>query len=246
MKSYGEFSDLYDGLMDDVNYRSWGIYLKEIFKTSHIEVRSILEMACGTGNLTKELLELGYNVDGFDLSVDMLSVAKEKLKRYRNLRLFKLDMTKFAMDKKYDAVLAACDSINYILEYSGIYSCFERVYNHLKPGGIFVFDINSEFKLKDILGNNIFLEDRDNVFYTWENQLDESTGIVDFILTFFTTDDGSNYRRFDEHHRERIYAVDFLVEALNKSGFSKIEYYKAFTFDSVNNKTERISFIAIK
>jgi ubiquinone/menaquinone biosynthesis C-methylase UbiE len=246
MGTYEKFSILYDQLMDDFDYNKWGKYINDIIANKGLKGKNILEMACGTGNLTKELLRTGYFVDGFDSSEEMLALAGNKLRKYKGLRLFNMDMRNFKMDKNYDAVLAICDSINYILDERDIEKTFANVYRHLKPGGIFIFDLNSEHKLRNILGNNIFLEDREHVFYTWENQLDEETGIVDFILTFFVTDDGLNYKRFDEVHQERAYRTEDIKELLLKAGFQNIEAYEAFSFESFSNESERINYVATK
>lgn len=246
MDSYGEFSILYDQLMDDIDYKNWGSYIREIIVKKSINGKDILEMACGTGNLTKELLGMGYFVDGFDSSEEMLALAGNKLRKQKGLRLFNMDMRSFKMDRSYDAVVAACDSINYILNEIDLETTFLNAYRHLKPGGIFVFDLNSEYKLRNILGNNIFLEDREDIFYTWENQLDEETGIVDFILTFFVTEDGVNYKRFDEIHKERAYKTEDIKELLLKVGFQHIDAYEAFGFENYSDRSERINFVARK
>lgn len=246
MGSYGDFSILYDQLMDDFDYNKWGAYINEIISKKGINGKNILEMACGTGNLTKELLGLGYSVDGFDSSEEMLALAGNKLRKHRGLRLFNMDMRSFKMDRSYDAVVAACDSINYILDERDLEKTFVNTFRHLKPGGVFIFDLNSEHKLKNILGNNIFLEDREDIFYTWENQLDEETEVVDFILTFFVTADGVNYKRFDEIHKERAYKTEDIKELLLKVGFKHIEAYEAFSFRNCSAISERINFVATK
>mgnify|MGYP002737810240 FL=1 len=124
MDSYGEFALLYDDLMDDFDYVSWSRYIQDILTRKGFGEVSILEMACGTGNLTKELLNLGYKVDAFDLSHEMLAIANNKLANYKNKRLFKMDMKEFKLDRKYDAVISACDSINYILDEESLKNTF--------------------------------------------------------------------------------------------------------------------------
>ena len=246
MDSYGEFALLYDDLMDDFDYVSWSRYIQDILTRKGFGEVSILEMACGTGNLTKELLNLGYKVDAFDLSHEMLAIANNKLANYKNKRLFKMDMKEFKLDRKYDAVISACDSINYILDEESLKNTFTNVFNHLEDGGIFIFDINSEYKLREILGNNIFIEDREDVFYTWENQFQDETGICEFFLTFFQWTKGNDYRRFDEHHRERAYKVETVKRILGEVGFHEIKAYEAFSFKDVDDKSERINFVAKK
>ena len=246
MNSYGEFAMLYDELMDDFDYAAWGEYIQEILKNNGVGKTSILEMACGTGNLSEQLLKKGFSVDAFDLSHEMLAIANNKLSNFKNKRLFKMDMEEFKMDRTYGAIISACDSINYLLEETSLMKTFYRVYEHLENGGIFIFDINSEYKLKEILGNNIFIEDRDDVFYTWENHYNEDTGICDFYLTFFQSKNGSDYRRFDEHHREKAYSVETINRLLKEAGFTEILVYEAFGFKGIKDDSERINFVAKK
>ncbi|MGM0396252.1 MAG: class I SAM-dependent DNA methyltransferase [Bacillota bacterium] len=246
MSSYGNFAILYDTLMDDFDYAAWSEYIESIFKINRIQTGRILEMACGTGSLTEELLKRGFQVDGFDLSEEMLAQANSKLSGRRGFRLFRMDMTEFRMDMKYQAVVAACDSINYILSEESLLGTFKRVNEHLEDDGLFIFDINSEYKLMEILGDNIFIEDRDNIFYTWDNSFDQTSRICEFYLTFFYSEDGNNYSRFDEVHRERAYSLQDIIDLLYKAGFNDVEYYEAFGFDKVSEKTERINFVARK
>jgi len=245
MSSYERFAYIYDELMNDFDYVNWAKYINEIITKENRVVKNVLEMACGTGSLTKELLKSGYNVDAFDLSVDMLAIARDKLKSHKNCRLFNLDMTKFRINKKYDLVISACDSINYILQEELILEAFKNAYDHLEEEGLFVFDINSYYKLTVVLGNNVFIEDRDDIFYTWDNHLDTDTNIVDFYLTFFVKNE-SLYNRFDEHHREKAYKYERIMELLHTSGFSDVKAYQGFSFDGVKANTERINFVAKK
>lgn len=245
MNSYEEFAYIYDTLMDDFDYPSWAKYIKEIINRENNTGNTILEMACGTGSLTGELLKLGYKVDGFDLSSDMLTIARDKLKNHKDYRLFNLDMTDFSMDKNYNVIICACDSMNYIIKEEDLLNSFKCVYDHLEPEGLFIFDINSHYKLTQVLGDNIFIEDRDDIFYTWDNHLDKDEDIVDFFLTFFIKK-GNLYKRFDEHHIQKAFKIENIKELLHTSGFRDIKVYEGFTFSVINDKTERINLVVKK
>lgn len=245
MNSYNEFASIYDELMNDFDYEKWLDYIESIYKFYKIEPKEILEMACGTGNLTYQLAKRGYNLVSFDLSSEMLSKAYEKLSRFKNVKLLNQDMINFNLNKKFDSVISICDSINYIIHEEDLYHTFKNVYNHLKDGGIFIFDINSFYKLKEIIGNNTFIEDRENVFYTWQNEFDSYNNICSFYLTFFIKDK-ENYYRFDEEHEEKAYKVEEISDLLDKVGFKKVDYFDCFTFNKAKPKSERINFIAIK
>lgn len=246
MKAYGDFAELYDQLMYDIDYDKWFCYIEDIFKKYNKNPKKILEMACGTGNLTKHFCESDYKVTCFDLSEEMLTVAYDKLSAYRNVKILKQDMTNLTLgDNKFDAVIAACDSINYITEDEDLLKVFKNVYEHLEDGGLFIFDINSYYKLKNIIGENIFIEDTEEIFYVWDNEFIEETDICNFYLTFFVKEN-DHYNRFDEMHSERAYKNEDVLNKLKLSGFKDVEVYDNFNFDKVKNDSERVFFVAVK
>ncbi|MDY0236733.1 MAG: methyltransferase domain-containing protein [Gudongella sp.] len=246
MDNYVQFANIYDKLMDDFDYSNWAEYIVEILNRNNIETNKILELACGTGNMTIELLKRGYKVDAFDLSNDMLTQAQQKLSKFKNLRLFHMDMTNFNINTSYDVAISICDSINYILDKEDLIKTFSNVYNHLNSGGVFIFDINSKYKIQTVLGNNTFIEDRESVFYTWDNRYNLITNIGEYYLTFFTSTDGIIYKRFDEMHKQRAYSVEEIHSMLESVGFKHIEFTNAFEFEEITEKTERVNFVAIK
>lgn len=246
MSRYGEFARVYDGLMVDFDYENWFEYIENIFDKYDKQPNNVLEMACGTGNLSEHLAKARYDLTCFDISEDMLSYAYEKLRRYKNVDIMRQDMITFDINKRFDAVLSICDSINYIRGKDDLVRTFQNAYNHLEDGGIFIFDINSYFKLKHVIGNNTFVEDSDEVFYVWENFYDDKENICEFYLTFFFKKDQGDYERFDEEHIEKAYKTFEIRQALNKAGFKDIDMYKGFTFEDVKEDTERINFVAIK
>lgn len=245
MYSYKDFAYLYDKLMDDVDYKKWFEYILKILKKSEIVTKKVLELACGTGNFTKYLCDSGYEVTCFDLSEDMLSIAYDKLNMYRNITILKQDMRYFNFNKKFDMVISVCDGINYITTYDDLVNVFKRVNLHLNEKGIFIFDISSYYKLHEIIGNNTFVEEKDNIFYVWENYFDEQNNICEMYLTFFVKQ-GEKYIRFDESHIQKAYSVNEVVNALKEAGFKYIDYYESFTFNKPNNESERIHFIVSK
>lgn len=246
MGSYGEFASIYDQLMNDFDYKQWANYIELIFDKYNFKPKKILEMACGTGGLSIHLADKRYEMVCFDLSEEMLSKAYEKLGRYKNVKLLKQDMTKFKIEQKFDSVISVCDSINYIINPEDLDKTFKNAYSHLNQNGLFIFDINSAYKLKHIIGNDTFVEDREDVFYIWQNSYDEEEDICEFYITFFISEDGINYKRFEEEHYEKAYKLEDIIESLKNAGFSKIDYYNAFTLNPIEEKTERINFVATK
>lgn len=242
---YNKFASVYDELMNDFNYDEWFQYIEEVFKKYGKSPKKVLEMACGTGNLSYYFAENMYKLTAFDISDEMLSKAYNKLGRFKNVKILKQDMLDFNFNMKFDSIVAACDSMNYILELDDLVRVFQNVYDHLDYGGIFIFDISSYYKLRNILGNNIFIEDREDIYYSWENFFDEEAAICDMYLTFFLRE-GNLYERFDENHMQKAYMEDEILDVLERVGFKNNNAYEGFSFGPVQGKTERINFVSIK
>jgi len=242
---YDDFAYIYDELIEDVDYEKWNSYIKDIFKRFGKSPKHVLEMACGTGNLSYYLAKEGYHLVCFDMSDDMLAVAYNKLSQFKNVMLLNQNMTDFNIHRKFDAIISILDSINYITDEKELLSTFKNVRGHLDEDGIFIFDINSEYKLREIIGNNTFVEDRDDVFYTWQNYFDEEKRIAEFYLTFFVKKDNGYYIRFDEDHFEKAYKAEEVIEALKMAGFSRINAFDCFTFNEPHEKSQRINFVAL-
>jgi len=242
---YGNFAYYYDMLMDDMDYDGWSDYIKSIVDMHGVMYKDILEMACGTGNMAVRMAKKGYNVTAFDISEDMLSVAYNKAKDGgADLRLLCQDMRNIDLNDEFGIILCLCDSINYITDEEDLRYIFRWVYAHLKPGGLFIFDINSSYKLRNVIGDNTFTYNEEDLSYIWDNYLaDEDT--VEFYITFFVRE-GELYKKFDELHIEKIYETGEIVSMLKDSGFLEVDTNEAFTFDNVTEITERINFTAIK
>ena len=202
-------------------------------------------MACGTGNLSYYLAKSRYDLTCFDISSEMLSIAYNKLNSFKNVKLLNQNMIDFKLNKKFDAIISICDSINYIIDKEDLLNVFKNVKKHLNEGGVFIFDINSYYKLKNIIGNNTFVEDRDKIYYIWQNYFDSNSNIVEFYLTFFVSNENKKYIRFDEEHFQKAYHTDEIIELLKIASFSEIYCFDGFTFNPLKEESERIYFVAL-
>ena len=243
---YENFAYIYDKMMGDVNYMKWTDYVEKLFSHYDITPNDIADLACGTGNITTILAERGYNMIGIDCSQDMLLVAQEKARK-KGLRIPFVcqDMREIALHKSIDAVLIMCDGINYIVDDEDLDRVFSRVYNILKPGGVLLFDISSYYKLSSILGNNIMIDDDQDISLMWQNSFDEQDKICTMELTFFVRE-GSLYRRFDETHIQKAHHAKDIIEKLKQNRFEKINGYHHLTFDAPKKWSQRILFGAQK
>lgn len=240
---YNRFSDLYDKLVFDIDYIKYSDNIFQILQKNGILEGKILEIGCGTGNLTRQLARKNYNILAFDNSIEMLNVAFPKLIELENVNLVMQDMYKFRYkDYSFDAVISLLDVINYISDEKKLEKLFADIYSGLREGGVFIFDLNSYDKLINVLGNNTFVYEKDNVFYTWENRLEDD--LVHFNLNFFVEEDGM-YERISENQVERYYEIDFIVELLEKIGFKNIKFIDE-DGGKYTEKTQRILFSAKK
>ncbi len=232
MEQYSEFAFVYDELMDEVDYDSWVKYLEDIIDREGVKVKNVLELACGTGNITIPLAKKHYDIAGLDISYEMLGVAREKAEKDGlELVLLEQDITELDFDiEDLDCILCACDGFNYIIDDDDLRSVFQKTYKLLKDKGLFIFDISSYYKLSQVLGNNMYGENREDITYIWQN--------------YFYEED--KYNKFEEEHQQRAYTQQEIFNHLKDTGFSEIKIYGDFTFEEPTNTSQRIFFVCKK
>lgn len=239
MDAYSKFSEVYDALMEDVPYEQIAKLVHNKIEKYNIKNNIILDLACGTGTLTKALTEKGYDLIGVDASADMLQKAQEK---NPGVLFLNQPMEEFELYGTVGTIVCSLDGINYLLDDESLYETFRLCNNYLEPDGLLIFDINTEYKFKNVLSDNIFTFDNDEIFYTWENNYVEDEKFCDFYLTFFVKE-GKQYTRFDEVHTERCYSDAEIVKALEINGFSVLEKLDDFTGNQATKTSERVMYV---
>ena len=236
--SYSALGRWFEYLNRDCGYEQWSQYLIKLLKERGAGT-SGLDIGCGNGYFTRALTRAGYSVTGIDISPQMLDTA-QKLALKEGIRAEFLlgDITKLKVIAKKDFCIAINDCINYIPK-DKLESAFSHVYNSLKKGGVFIFDISSARKLKNTIGNNLFAEDGEDISYIWFNRLDGDSVTMD--LTFFERRTDGTYSRYDERHVQYIHEEDEILLALRKAGFTaECEGHLG------KDKGERINFICTR
>jgi ubiquinone/menaquinone biosynthesis C-methylase UbiE len=236
---YSALGSWFEYLNKDCGYLQWSQYLINSLKSLNAGIKGV-DIGCGNGYFTRALYKAGYDVCGVDISPQMLSVAKQKAVKEGVPCEFLLgDITKLKLNGKVDFAVAINDCINYVPQ-AKLKSAFARIYSLLNYGGAFLFDISSENKIRNIIGENLFGEDGDDISYLWFNKQTDDGVIMD--LTFFVKDDDGRYTRYDEQHRQYAHSENLIVTTLQECGF-----YVAKTEGHLGgDKTERINFVAIK
>lgn len=245
MDCYKEFARIYDELINsDIDYERWAGVILSISEELGIDRKGYLDLGCGTANITEKIAPEFASTWAVDLSHDMLTEAENKVRnKGLKIKFVCQDITELNLNKKFDLITCCLDSTNYILDKEDIKKYFNNVFNHIEENGVFIFDINSYYKLTNILGNNIYNYDDEKVTYVWENFLQDE--IVDMYLTFFVKE-GQLYRRFDEHHCERAYTCKEIEEMLKDTGFEIIRIMDNYESKNIVENTERIVYVVKK
>ena len=242
MSNYNTLAQFYDALTENVDYKVRSEYISDFFSRYCINAHSVLDLACGTGSVSKHLSDKGYNVTGLDLSEDMLSVAASK--EIQNSVFVHGDMTDFTLPYSVDCCVCSLDAINHLIDFNDVIKCFQCVFNSLNIGGVFVFDVNTQYKHRHILFNNTFVFDEDDFFLSWDNNYTQND-IVEIYLDFFVFN-GQNYDRFSEVIKERAYSIKSLTESLEYVGFEVVGLYDELTENSPREDSERVYFVCRK
>ncbi|MFC3882994.1 class I SAM-dependent DNA methyltransferase [Bacillus songklensis] len=245
--SYGRFAYVYDRLMADVPYDEWVRYVRRELERIGLHQPKILDVACGTGQVTVRLAKEGYEVTGIDLSDDMLMVAQERARQEGlSIPLFQQNMAELELGEQFDCVGIFCDSLNYLRSPEEVKRTFSSVYRHLKPGGLFVFDIHSLYKIDFIFAEETFAYTGEEVSYIWECFRGEDEHSVEHELTFFVQDDTGRYERFDECHQQRTFPIGTYEKWLRDAGFDHVSVTADFSENPPANTSQRLFFSSIK
>ena len=239
---YSALAECYDRLNGHIDYEGWANALAHNMKAHGVPDGSlVLDLACGTGNVTLPLAAIGYDMIGVDLSPDMLNAARQKKGADKVLWLCQ-DMRSFELYGTVGAVVCCLDSVNYLTGRIGLRKCFSLVHNYLDPDGIFLFDVNSPYKFKHIYGNQQYILDADGVYCGWKNFYDEESGLCDFELSIFSEREDGSWHRFDENQRERCWSVKTLASLLTACGFEILAVSADLNGTPVEETSERIFF----
>lgn len=243
MDSYTGFAAVYDRFMEETPYDEWCEVICGILSENKIDDGLVCELGAGTGEMTRRLRDKGYDMIGIDNSEEMLMVARDKEKESDDILYLCQDMREFELYGTVRAVVSVCDSVNYVLNKPELCETFRLVNNYLDPKGIFIFDFNTRYKYKNVIGEATIAESNEDASFIWENYYDDESKINQYDITFFVKE-GELYRRFTETHLQRGYTLSEMKKLIEQSG---LEFVKAFDADSLSEpdrKSERIVIVA--
>ncbi len=266
-EAYTDFASVYDELMDATPYKAWkdrilrliGTYgvSKPKDRTAPAQAPSdeeailaserdlVVDLGCGTGTLSELLWQEGFDVIGIDNSDAMLEKAMEKREESGSDILYLLqDMRELSLYSTVGTVVSACDSVNYVLDDEELLTVFSLVNNYLYPGGLFIFDFNTDYKYREVIGDATIAENRDDCSFIWENYYDPDERINEYDLTIFLRKEGDLFERTTETHLQRGYTPAEIRTLLEQAGLEVILMNDADTDRDISETSERVYVVA--
>ena len=237
---YNGLAPFYDALTGDVNYEAFADFYEKIFELYGISPKLLLDLACGTGTITYLLADRGYEMIGVDASADMLSLAMEKAENSKAAVkpiFINQDMNELDLYGTVESVICCLDGINYVYP-EDLDEAIYRAGLFLEPGGVFVFDINSPYKLRSLDGQ-MFADETEDVFCIWRAEFDEDENCCCYGMDIFSKE-GRLWRRDTEEHYEFAYSPESLCKAMERAGFINIKVFGELTFDDPREDELRI------
>ena len=243
ISSYTHLAQVYDVLMQDSPYDRWLEWVGDFWR-EHGQPSTVIDLGCGTGSIAIPLAKAGYQVTGVDLSSEMLAIAYQKAQQAQaTLRLMEQDMRELQAPQ-VDSIISLCDSLSYLTEEEDVRQTFKQVRAHLNPGGYFLFDVHSPYKITHGFGNETFTLQEENVAYIWNCFCDEERLEVEHQLTFFIREPNGLFQRVEENHTQRAYQPIQMIGWLREAGFTDIKLTADFENLPPHLESERLFFSA--
>ncbi|MBQ5431309.1 MAG: class I SAM-dependent methyltransferase [Lachnospiraceae bacterium] len=268
MDSYTSFARVYDLFMDQIPYDRWCEQIEPII-ASYLEKKQqkiVLDLGCGTGQMTRRLFEKGYEMIGVDLSSEMLDIAREEemirmskegASMEEGILYLQQDMRDLELYGTVQAAVSVCDSMNYLTSKEDLLTTLKLVDNYLDPEGIFLFDLKTVYLYEQVLGRNTFTDQRDTGSVIWENNYDPTTKINYYDLTMFvredllfdlsSEEDGEEeelaFYRFKEEHAQRAYTIEEVEELVQQAGMRLIRVWDSDSGKDLKTDSQRAVFL---
>lgn len=245
MSGYVDFARFYDALTDDIDYRYIAQYYHQINQKFGGFVGIMLDLGCGTGKLSRQLSLLGYDVIGVDNSAEMLNIAVEN--EHDGIEYLCQDMCELDLFGTIDATISSLDSLNHLSNTDEIIDAFKKVSLFSNPSALFMFDVNTPFKHRNILAEQTFVYDLDSLYCVWQNsEIIDENNKIEMYLDFFAADKNGFYQRYFDEFSEIAPDLSFFKSALKSTGFDFVAAYDYLTFDAPTEKSEKLTIIARK
>ncbi len=252
MEAYTGFAYVYEKFMDNIPYDQWADYITELLKEQGVESGLLCELGCGTGSMTRRLKEKGFDMIGVDMSPEMLEIAMyEHMEEAQGILFLNQDMREFELYGTVDAIVSVCDSMNYLTDEKDILKVLKLCNNYLEAGGVFIFDMKTDYTFSHEMGNRVIVDNREDATLIWENHYDAGKKQNEYDITIFNRlpaedeDDVEEFfERVQETHLQKAYDIDTMRRLIEEAGMEFVAVYDAMTHDAPKDDSQRVYFIA--
>lgn len=242
--AYSEFAYFYDSFNEDADYGALFNCIKRMLTKHGVSEGLVVDIGCGTGELTLLLRKAGYDIIGVDMSCEMLSILREKAYEddISDLLLLQQDILKLDLYGTVKAAVSTFDTLNHIGPYGKLEKAISRISMFIEPGGLFVFDINTPYKHEQVLGDNTFVLQAEDSRCEWSNKFDYENQRTSINVQI--TDDNGN--SFSESFYEYSYTLQQIQAACEKAGLKICEVCDGESFTQLREDTQRYLIVALK
>lgn len=241
-ESFTRVAPYYDLLMSKIPYEMWVDYLRLLWAKHDNEPKDVLDVCCGTGSAARLLAARRYNLCGVDVSEDMIAMARAKEAEERaGIDYFVQDVAELRLEREFDAAYSLFDSFNYITDPERLSLAISRIHDHLRPGGILIFDVNTEVAFTERLFDQRDMSKSAPLRYKWIGSYDAETRLIEVDMQFWAGDDA-----FQETHIQRAHSHEELSAMLDSAGFVAKTVYHSYTLDPPRRDSDRLHYVAIK
>ncbi len=237
-------AEYYDRL-NGADYGEYAKFIVQVFEKYGSGNESLLlDLGCGTGSLTLELAEMGYDMIGADISPDMLTVALDRAyDAEKSILYLNQDMRDFELYGTVQGIICSLDGINYLQTADDVKKCFKLVRNYLEPGSLFIFDVNSEYRFKEIFAKQDFFLEDEGVYMGWKNAFDEKNGACEMDLTLFVKNEDGTYDKYEETQTEKLWTDAELDAMLTECGLEILDVFSGFDMRRAEKNDEKRFYV---
>ncbi len=245
-ESFEAIAPYYDLLMQSIPYLWWMHYVETLLEHFNRTAHKVLDLCCGTGNLSELLALSGYEVVGVDKSPAMIEQARRKADaNHSGVRYYVQDAAQLKLNETFDLIVSLFDSLNYITEPTEFAETMRRAHIHLNPEGVFIFDLNTEYAFVQKLFDQSLLEPNAPLRYRWRSQYDKQTRLCTVQMEFWVRE-GEAERYFTETHVQRAYPEPEVRQMLHDAGFPEVHTFDAYTLAPPTRRSDRIFYVALR
>lgn len=242
MNGYGSFAKYYDALQADVPYGTIAARIHRLGLEYSSENEVAVELGCGTGRLCRELEGLGFDVIGVDISAEMLDLAEQNGSAESNVTYIEQDMSRLDLWGAADIIVCVLDGMNHLPDEESFRRTVERAAMFTCDGGLFIFDVNTEYKHRHVLADNCFVYELDGLFCGWRNHCHED-GRVDMALDFFEEKPDGSYVRETEYITEILLSPELIERTVEENDFELIGVFDGLTENPPCETTQRALYV---